>query len=106
MCYLFAVRKIDLTVILPDTTRINVKVPVNDKVEHVMKQIQVRTKISRTVIVYIYLKFLTMLAMKLCTISSSAEKNVSRLSMFCIVLWNIFYILLRCILYYIVFITY
>ena len=101
MCNLFAVRKIDLTVVLPDTTRINVKVTVNDKVENVMKQIQVRTTISRIVIVYLSLKFLTMLAMKLCTISSSAEKNVSRLSMFCIVLWNIFvlYFILHCFYY-------
>ena len=30
LCYLFAVRKIDLTVILPDTTSINVKVNVKD----------------------------------------------------------------------------
>ena len=77
MCYLFAVRKIDLTVILPDTTSINVKVPVNDKVDNVIKQIQVRTKISNdnNYIVYLLLKFLTMLARKLCIISSSIEKK-------------------------------
>ena len=78
MCYLFAVRKIDLTVVLLDTTSINVKVPVNDKVENVMKQIQVRTKISNdnNYIVYLLLKFLTMLARKLCIISSSIETKM------------------------------
>ena len=71
LCYLFAVRKIDLTVILPDTTRINVKVTVNDKVENVMKQIQVRTTISRIVIVYLFFIFLTMLGIIICTVIAS-----------------------------------
>ena len=46
---------IALTVILPDATSINVKVPANDKVENVMNQIEVRTTLSRIFIVYLNL---------------------------------------------------
>ena len=39
--YLFLVRLLELRVILPDATTVKVKVPVNDTVENVKKQIEV-----------------------------------------------------------------
>ena len=39
--YLFLVRLIELSVILPDATTVKVKVPVNDTVENVKKHIEV-----------------------------------------------------------------